>query len=288
MECKYLSDARYSLYEHHLRQGLHGADLTMIYAGTEDPLEPGYVSGPIIRDCFIIQYCRTGGGRLLVDNRSYSIRAGECYVLFPWCKVTLITSSSDPWAKTWVCLWGRKVYAYLHDIGLSPENPVFPWRDNRPFLDYMLRIVREYEGRELTEFELNIHANRLMQMAYELNAGKRAPVRSQARYVEQALRYIEQNFASPINAKDIAAHLNLNRTYFSTLFKEQTGRSPMEYLTDYRIEKSCEFMRNVHVSLSDVARSIGYEPPNFTRLFKRAKGMTPAEYRRQLPQGGGL
>ena len=200
----------------------------------------------------------------------------------------MITSSSDPWAKTWVCLWGRKVYAYLHDIGLSPENPVFPWRDNRPFLDYMLRIVREYEGRELTEFELNIHANRLMQMAYELNAGKRAPVRSQARYVEQALRYIEQNFASPINAKDIAAHLNLNRTYFSTLFKEQTGRSPMEYLTDYRIEKSCEFMRNVHVSLSDVARSIGYEPPNFTRLFKRAKGMTPAEYRRQLPQGGGL
>ena len=200
----------------------------------------------------------------------------------------MITSSSDPWAKTWVCLWGRKVYAYLHDIGLSPENPVFPWRDNRPFLDYMLRLVRESEGRALTEFELNIHANRLMQMAYELNAGKRAPVRSQARYVEQALRYIEQNFASPINAKDIAAHLNLNRTYFSTLFKEQTGRSPMEYLTDYRIEKSCEFMRNVHVSLSDVARSIGYEPPNFTRLFKRAKGMTPAEYRRQLPQGGGL
>lgn len=64
-------------------------------------------------------------------------------------------------------------------------------------------------------------------------------------YVEEALRYIENNYAHTVNIQVIADHLNIERTYLYRLFKDITGMSPQEYLLDYRIRRSCSLLKRL-------------------------------------------
>ena len=101
-------------------------------------------------------------------------------------------------------------------------------------------------------------------------------------YVEEALRYIENNYAHEVNIHVIADYLNIERTYLYRLFKDITGTSPQEYLLDYRIRRACSLLRETDLPVSDIARSVGYNDAlYFSRLFKQKKGRTPTQYRKE-------
>lgn len=91
----------------------------------------------------------------------------------------------------------------------------------------------------------------------------------QQSYVEETLKYIENNYYHTCNIQDIADTLNLERTYLYRLFKNKTGFSMQEYLIDYRIRKACDLLRKTTLLISDIARSVGYEDSlYFSKLFK--------------------
>ena len=101
-------------------------------------------------------------------------------------------------------------------------------------------------------------------------------------YVEEALRYIENNYAHTVNIQVIADYLSIERTYLYRLFKDITGSSPQEYLLDYRIRRACSLLKETDLPVSDIARSVGYNDAlYFSRLFKQKKGRTPTRYREE-------
>lgn len=106
------------------------------------------------------------------------------------------------------------------------------------------------------------------------------PKEKKISYVEEALRYIENNYAHSVNIQVIADHLNIERTYLYRLFKDITGSSPQEYLLDYRIRRACTLLKETDLPVSDIARSVGYDDAlYFSRLFKQKKKQTPTRYR---------
>ena len=109
------------------------------------------------------------------------------------------------------------------------------------------------------------------------------PKEKKISYVEEALRYIENNYAHTVNIQVIADHLNIERTYLYRLFKDITGTSPQEYLLDYRIRRACSLLKETDLPISDIARSVGYDDAlYFSRLFKQKKGQTPTQYRKTM------
>lgn len=85
-----------------------------------------------------------------------------------------------------------------------------------------------------------------------------------------------------ISVEDMAANLNLNRTYFSKLFKKFTTKSPQDFLIQYRMNKACELLRTTQISVSDIAQLVGYHNPfHFTRAFKKIYELPPQEWRRR-------
>ena len=101
-------------------------------------------------------------------------------------------------------------------------------------------------------------------------------------YVEEALRYIESNYAHAVNIQVIASYLNIERTYLYRLFKDITGSSPQEYLLDFRIRRACSLLKDTELPVNDIARSVGYDNAlYFSRLFRQKKGRTPTQYRKE-------
>jgi AraC-like DNA-binding protein len=97
-------------------------------------------------------------------------------------------------------------------------------------------------------------------------------------WVKKAIGIMETNYHEDIKIEDIAFETGLDRSYFSTLFKAQTGKSPHAYLTSLRIKKACTLIEQQGFSISQAATSVGLDARNFSRLFKKETGKTPRAF----------
>lgn len=111
--------------------------------------------------------------------------------------------------------------------------------------------------------------------------------RDKIRYISWVKQYVMDNFRKDISLQDCAENVGISPYYLSHIFKEQTGRTLVEYLSMVRIEAAKILSENAELTTKDIAEQCGY--PNLTyfcKVFKRLTGMTIGEYRRQQ-QGKG-
>ncbi len=97
--------------------------------------------------------------------------------------------------------------------------------------------------------------------------------------IDQAKIYINNNYSKNISRNDVSDYMFLSASYFSRCFKQQTGMKFIDYLTNLRIQKSCELLLDPNNKISDVCEAVGYNSPSyFARVFKCVMGITPHEY----------
>lgn len=99
--------------------------------------------------------------------------------------------------------------------------------------------------------------------------------------ITDAKRYIGEHYGlSEFSLNMIAAHIGISPSYFSSIFKQETGQSFVEYLTKVRIEKACELLRCTTLRTSEIGEKVGYNDPHyFSATFKKVMGTSPKEYK---------
>ncbi|MBP1991984.1 helix-turn-helix domain-containing protein [Paenibacillus eucommiae] len=114
-----------------------------------------------------------------------------------------------------------------------------------------------------------------------LHAEPQIPAQKAKEAVEKAKSFIDANFNQTINLTDLAQAYYMNPGYFSTLFRQYTGRNFLEYLTQLRMEHAKSLISsNPAGKISDVAVLCGYQDlKHFRKLFKRYSGVTPLQYK---------
>ena len=102
----------------------------------------------------------------------------------------------------------------------------------------------------------------------------------------QAEAYIQAHYADQdLSLMQLCQHLSVSMSYFSSFFKEETGKTFIEYLTDLRMEKAKNLLAHSDLMLYRIAEEVGYEhPAYFTANFKKQTGFKPKEYRRRFRQ----
>ncbi|GBK65719.1 response regulator [Paenibacillus macerans] len=92
--------------------------------------------------------------------------------------------------------------------------------------------------------------------------------------------YILGNYHKDLSIDEVAELAGLSISHFCLLFKQVSGYTFLEYLTQCRIEKAKFILKNSHVKVYQVAPMVGYQDPRyFTQVFKKVTGMTPTEFR---------
>ncbi|MBR1911641.1 MAG: response regulator [Treponema sp.] len=98
--------------------------------------------------------------------------------------------------------------------------------------------------------------------------------------IEKAVAFINEHIAENISLEDTAAEVNVSPFYLSKLFKEEKNENYISYITDIRMQKAQELLKNPRASIKEVSASVGYKDQNyFSRLFRNKFGLTPTEYR---------
>ena len=100
--------------------------------------------------------------------------------------------------------------------------------------------------------------------------------------VVELLQYIERSYGEPLTLDDMASHVGFSKFHFIRLFKEYTGTTFYDYLTNKRIQHAKQLLAS-NMGITDVAFSCGFNnQTSFCRTFKKVCGCPPTEYRQNL------
>ncbi len=248
----------------------HFHDLNPIICGHQE-CEPNHAFGPSTRFYWLLHYVVQGSGIFVSGNQKYEVRAGQIFVIRPYEVTYYEADGKTPWEYIWVGFTSG-----LDLSGIFTESVMNAGRCGNIFSS-ILEAERMNEGRELF----------LCGMIYQLLARLSEKHSGEEDYVEQARTFLESHYMQEVSIVELAERMNLNRSYFSTLFRRKTGKSPQQYLTDFRMEKACELMTEHGYSPGEAALSTGYPDIfSFSRMFKRYMGVSPREYKRMHPKTG--
>jgi AraC-like DNA-binding protein len=85
----------------------------------------------------------------------------------------------------------------------------------------------------------------------------------------------------PWTLESLATACGMSRSAFAVRFKDLVGETPMEYLTNWRMQKATALLHQGEKKLFEVAKSVGYDSDAaFSKAFKRMVGVAPRQYRR--------
>ena len=99
--------------------------------------------------------------------------------------------------------------------------------------------------------------------------------------IKKVCDYVEQNLSKDISLEMAADFAGVSSFYLSKLFKEEKGETFINFVSDKRLEKSCELLAETELSIKEITAQVGYNDQNYySRIFKSKYGFSPKEYRK--------
>lgn len=267
-------------------------DLRLFQCGWEQ-CAPLHSFGPYVRNHYLFHYVISGRGFLEASTakkitRRYDLGPGQGFLILPGQINTYGADQFQPWKYVWLEFDGLRVPEYLTEAGLSAGQPIY--RPQTPaqadeVRDAMLYITDHPKASSL---RLIGHLCLFLDALIQTSSTRQKPRETQLRdfYIQEAISYMEQNYQREVTVEEIANACQLNRSYFSKLFKQKKGCPPQEFLIRLRLSKAADLMRTTKVSIGDISASCGY--PNqlhFSRAFKQRYGVSPREWRNKNKAG---
>lgn len=268
-------------------------DLGLYQFGWEQ-CDPSHSFGPAARNHYLFHFCLSGTGTLYANNSkgttdTWQIKSGQGFMIFPHQVCTYIADHEIPWEYVWIEFDGLRAKETVELAGLSQDQPVYKARYKdilETMKQEMLYIVNH---KDESPFHLIGHLylfiDSFVRSATSGQINKGNSLRDF--YIKEAFSYIEQNFQNDISIEDISAFCGLNRSYFGKIFRENTGKSPQDFLISYRMTKATELLKLTNLSVRDIGNAVGY--PNqlhFSRAFKNIYGISPRQWRNENNNGG--
>ena len=254
------------------------ADLT-IYTCLEDAGVPvGTRGGPYLRQFYVIECCTEGEARHIVKGKAYPLSAGQAMVFFPGDATIHETVGTVPRRGWWCYIGGRLVEEPFRAAGIRRESPYLKPRAAAAVTKLLKQIA---EMRFENDAGAELRRLGLMHVALgEILRSAPAKIEGSV-YVLRAVGIMESRYAEDLSVAQIARDIGLDRSYFSTLFRRETGLSPKESLTQLRVRRASDLLLTTDLPVAEVALACGFQPESFSRVFKKKTGKNPLAFRRR-------
>ena len=253
----------------------------LIYTGLLEDA-PNWFNIQHSHDFCEILYVAGGAGEAILEGKKFRLAPGDLVVVNPG---TLHEERSDAKAPL------RLIFLAIRDFAvpglpagcLSQEKyRVLSCGEYRYKMDIYLRELLQETSSQI-EFYQEISQGLvsallvLVMRLIRINPEDEAALSQECQKIKE---HLDQNFTSPITLDSLSETVYISKHYLSHLFKEQTGVSPIKYLTSKRMEKACELLSETELPVSEVSKAVGYENPlYFSQVFKRIYGISPVKYR---------
>lgn len=238
----------------------------------------GHSLGLQKRQYYCIHYIVSGKGSYQYNGHTYSLKAGDGFVILPDTEILYQADQEDPWEYYWVGFHGSEAPILLKQCGLDKNQVLFSYTQDRHLRDLMEDLYSassEYASREYAMIGyLYLFFSCLIR--YQMDTAHPS-----MQYISSACQYIQTHYTQAITIADITQHVGIERSYLHRIFKRFLGYSVHEYLQSLRLHRAREFLDEGRLSISEIATACGFESASyFSRVYKQTIGVSPAAYRK--------
>lgn len=232
-------------------------------------------------DCWLFVAVTGGSGRLSANGGAYRLAVGAAFVFPPGTPVEAINEGSGNLSMYRAAFRvGRVALAGPEDEAIVlpcvGEARLIPFSRAVDCLDMLHALGNGSTA--LERFKRNCRFQELLILILE--AGQDRSDASDTRSaVERSIAYIRANFREEITLRKLTDLSGVGKSQYVRLFREQTGKSVTEFVTDLRITRAKELLATTADPLRDIARGTGFSDEYyFNRRFKQAVGLSPRQY----------
>lgn len=266
-------------FRHSFKMPVHNSLGLAVYSCGVQKCGAHHSWGPAVRDHYLIHCIISGSGFFSCGGKTFSLSAGDGFLVAPSEVVSYTASESDPWEYCWVGFNGSDAKRLMAQTGLLRAEPVFHYDKSGRLEELLTHICGEYGSGQGAEAKMEAGLLLFLAELMELYGAPDSQHDSGFEYVQKAIRYIDFNYSSDIDINDIAASAGISRSYLYRLFMQHISMSPNEYLMRFRISKGAELLEENRLSVGEVAYSTGFSDQlYFSRVFKKYMGIPPSRY----------
>lgn len=163
----------------------------------------------------------------------------------------------------------------IHIYIFTARQNGFPLEIGETFVEDYVRALDDMSSTD----EIFAYARSVVGSSYQsLLEKKRTEDNKPIRFAKQ---YIRENYGKPISLESVSELAGFNPTYFSTLFKKETGLTFTEYLLQTRMDAAKDLLKDTNLNISVICERVGYSDHKyFSKTFTRLTGLKPNQYRK--------
>lgn len=228
-------------------------------------------------------HCVDGKGWCKINHQTYEINKNDFIFLPPNTPYVFGANEEKPWSIYWLHFEGElmtefipKTYHPMHLVNSETSRNAertllfedlyksFEMAYSPDYMRYTCICLYQY----LSSFTLT-----------EAFCYVRQPQQSLC-FSQRVIHYMKENIDKNFTLEELASYFNYSSSHFSTLFKQETGHSPIQFYIHIKIQHACKYMELTTLKLQTIAERLGFEDAAyFSRIFRKVMGMSPSKYR---------
>ncbi|MGM0836439.1 MAG: helix-turn-helix domain-containing protein [Bacillota bacterium] len=253
---------------------------------------------------YLLIYIQEGKCRFHVDGKEYQFQGGEFCLIQPGSLVELegVTSTITPFAhldffyhperkKSFPTKPGQldlREYQHLLQPRLNDLHGIhvpvkLQLKNPGRFRDYLLQMVEVWQNREpIQQLKAQQLATDIMLIILDEHHSASQLESASSKALSWFPSYLSNHLSERLTLQQMAIRANLSVSRFSTLFKQQFGSSPHQYLLEMRINHARELLEKTDLTLEQIASYCGFANiHHFSKAYKKKMGKSPGQLRKR-------
>lgn len=192
----------------------------------------------------------------------------SCYDLLSRVKTQIETTAHEKSQAIWLC---TEIHLVLQSSGFF----------NQLLLENQEKLSAQnyYLARFINKEQVIFYLETVMDLI-----GKNTSFFSAAKpdLIEKAKQYAKNNINKKASLQDVARHIGMSTSYFSSFFKQETGQNFVDYANALKIIKAKELLESQKYRMNEIAYMLGFENAYyFSKVFRKYTGTTPTKYQQE-------
>lgn len=250
---------------------LQGSRIRLRGYGLREPMRPGCVNRPRGTGDYLIMYFHSRARAGCSPDANWT-PAGTLFIWAPGDH-QFYGHERKRFVHSWMHCDGSTIQRRLHHLLRRP----LPAESPRAFLHF-LGALHEEIAAHLPPDEIiveNLFENWARDLDRKLAGSRRPPER-----LNEVREFMDTHYDEPLPLGELARRAHWSVAHFSGEFRRHFGTSPIDYVIRQRMNHASYLLRDVNLTVAEVARRVGYEDLyHFSKLFKRHCGVTPGAIR---------
>lgn len=222
-----------------------------------------------------------GKGRIEIRGKHYILEEQEGILIAPSVPHSY-TRESEEWDTVFATFTGT-LSSSISSI-IQGQSVIFIHSEQGQKIEHLISdAVSEFQ-KSLPDMKVlsALCYDVLLSFTPDISSGNQASDPLYQRYVAPIIREIETRYSEELTVQELSSRVFVTPQYLSRLFRRFLNVSVYEYLTNYRINKSKEFLlTHTHMKVQEIALASGFtDTSHFISIFRKYTGTTPLDFRK--------